>query len=305
MKKIIKNPLFTFILGALIFGGIGTVYALVINANEITYNNSKSNSNVTTVQGALEEIYDSASLNKFCEYKDNTYSKDNTNKLSVGTMYECTVGYDNNNAIKHNFYILAANNDKTIDMIMQHNLTEGTSTTTMTWMDAMGFFDDSNIANGIGTTAKSNWTNVLNINLPTAQAIANAVGNTSWKVENNTNTGWFCFGTGYDQTCNGNSGALKNDSQTIKNRWLFNYTRECSNSGCNQSLDNINENNVYEAYGYWTRDLVKNYLKDDTSYAWFVGRYGLLGNGTVSGADSRGVRPVITVYKNNLYSVYQ
>lgn len=55
MKKILKTPVFTFILGALIFGSIG-VFA-TISASSITYNN-------TTVDLALDDLYGKASKYK-------------------------------------------------------------------------------------------------------------------------------------------------------------------------------------------------------------------------------------------------
>ena len=50
MKKVIKNPLLTFIFGAIIFGSIG-VLASNILASQVTYNN-------TTVDLALNDLYE-------------------------------------------------------------------------------------------------------------------------------------------------------------------------------------------------------------------------------------------------------
>ena len=49
MKKVFKNPIFMFILGAVVFGSIG-VFASQIAASNITYNN-------TTVDLALNDLY--------------------------------------------------------------------------------------------------------------------------------------------------------------------------------------------------------------------------------------------------------
>ena len=63
MKRIIKNPIFTFILGALIFGGIVGVSAYTILANDIGYTPSdstwkKSNGeDITNVKDAIDELY--------------------------------------------------------------------------------------------------------------------------------------------------------------------------------------------------------------------------------------------------------
>ena len=67
---------------------------------------------------------------------------------------------------------------------MDRNITQGTGTTSMSWANAMKYFSD-----GDGRTYLSNWTNVIKIDLPTIQAIANAVNNSSWNVA--TNTDWW------------------------------------------------------------------------------------------------------------------
>ena len=169
---------------------------------------------------------------------------------------------------------------------MEHNITELVGTTkTMNWQTAMDYF-----RNGSGSAL--NWQ--VPVRLPEAQAIADAVGNTGWKTTEKDTNGWFCFGTGYNQSCSGNSGALKNDSLTLKNRWLFNYTRECENSGCvaSTSLDST------QAYGYWTSDMVIN--SSNPARAWIVGRLGDLNCYDVSDTASRGVRPVISILKSNM-----
>ena len=53
MKEIIKNNLFGFILGALLFGGISTVVATTILSSSVSY----TNNNQTTVESALNELY--------------------------------------------------------------------------------------------------------------------------------------------------------------------------------------------------------------------------------------------------------
>lgn len=67
MKRIIKNPIFTFILGTLIFGSIGVVSAYTIFANDIGYTPKdstwkKSNGeDITNVGDAIDELYNKAS----------------------------------------------------------------------------------------------------------------------------------------------------------------------------------------------------------------------------------------------------
>ena len=55
MKKIFKNPIFTFILGVLISSGV--VYAVNILSANVEYDNSQSGIEATTVEGAINELY--------------------------------------------------------------------------------------------------------------------------------------------------------------------------------------------------------------------------------------------------------
>jgi hypothetical protein len=170
---------------------------------------------------------------------------------------------------------------------MEHNITEGSGTTTMTWMNAMKYF-----RTGSGASIKAAWVYVQSVDLPMAQDIANAVGNTGWNMEDKSYDGWFYFdlsnGT-YGQT------QIANTSNLSNYRWLYNYTRECLAYGC----DAATSLGSTEAYGYWTSDIVAQ-QKDTTSRAWYVFRAGTLSSNTVSSGTHGGVRPVITVLKGNL-----
>ena len=69
MKKIIRNPIFTFILGALIFSG-ATVLAYDIFANQIGYEpewKASDGSDITNVGQAIDELYNIANENKHIE----------------------------------------------------------------------------------------------------------------------------------------------------------------------------------------------------------------------------------------------
>ena len=113
-------------------------------------------------------------------------------------------------------------------------------------------------------------------------------------MEDKNYEGWFYFdknGSSYGQTQVANASNLSNY------RWLYNYTRECKDYGC----DSATSLGSTEAYGYWTRDIVAQ-QKDSTGRAWIVHRYGSLSLNTVSNDAAHGVRPVITVLKSNLFS---
>ena len=154
-------------------------------------------------------------------------------------------------------------------MLMDRNITQGTSKTTMTWAEAMKYVNSNNLNN--------TWNNVLNIKLPSAQAIANAIGNNYFDITSGVSR--LCFED-------------KNNSTTCTHTnyddlWLWDYTRECQ--GCNNSLSST------EAYGYWTENLVNT-----TSYSWIVYRYGQLSYDSISSSGDYGFRPVITVLKSQL-----
>ena len=248
------------------------IYASSIASSIVTY--SRSNSSVSTVEGALNDLYSKVDIlnthEKFCTLKDTTYGSAN----QVGSMYECDPG----DGTLRNFYILTVNNDNTVDMIMQRNITDNTSTVTMSWYDAMKYIDNNNL--------KSSWTNVLDIDLPKAQAIVNAAGYSSWIAAESSAT-WWCFESNV-QDLTSSPYCINNDGN-LETMWLWDYLRECDSVNCLHSLDSTS------GYGYWTRDVVVG-----SSYAWAVYGYADFTYGTMSISDTRGVRPVITVLKNNL-----
>ena len=274
MKKIMKNPIFMFILGLLVSGV--TVYAASYAADQISYKS-------TTVKLALDDLYTKIPK-KFCELKSG-------DSLQIGSKYECDPG----DGTKRNFYVLAVDTNK-VKLIMEHNITEGSNTTTMTWMNAMKYFDT-----GAGASTKTSWKNVIDVDLPMAQDIANAVGNTSWKVEDNNYDGWFCLGLKDHSSCSAGNYSYTTDAgkeAVVPYQWLFNYTRNCSSFGC----DPETSLGTAEAAAYWTRDIVAQ-QKDSTGYAWHVALRGNLGYDAFSVANVSGIRPVITVLKSNLYKV--
>ena len=56
MKKIIKNNLLGFILGAIIFSGVSSVIAYSIASKDIEYDNSNSGIEATNLQDAMDEL---------------------------------------------------------------------------------------------------------------------------------------------------------------------------------------------------------------------------------------------------------
>ena len=274
MKKNVGSRLFSFILGAIIFGGIGVVSAYTFLASDTSFTPKDTGWEVDNVEDALNDIHrimNTTAFKKVCHYVNSDYSKDTSDKYSIGTKYECDPG----DGVKRNFYILKTSGEK-VDLIMEENIAKGT----MDWYSAMKYF-----RTGAGTSIKASWTNVQEIDLPKAQDIADAVGRTSWiAAENNS---WWCLES-HKQDSSSNPYCYNNDGN-LETLWLWDYTRECSSWKCEHSL------NSEWAYGYWTRDAILN-----TALAWRVSRNGSLSYDTASYSTFSGVRPVITVYRSNL-----
>ena len=68
MKKIIKNPIFIFILSAIIFGSMGVALAATILAKDVSYTPSNTNWKVDNVGDAIDELYNNYK-NKYQHYK--------------------------------------------------------------------------------------------------------------------------------------------------------------------------------------------------------------------------------------------
>ena len=196
----------------------------------------------------------------------------------MGTKYECDPG----DGTKRYFYILESHVNS-IDLIMDRNIT----TTNITWQNAKRYFR-------LGDGETLNWVNVQVVKLPEIQQIANAVNNTSWKYENsNNNNSWFCFGLNDQSSCAQGGWTYRTDTgkeQAKPYRWLYDYISGCTPFGCEFDV----ESSEPVQYGYWTNDSIIGYNE-----YWCIDKYAMINNCTIS--STRGVRPVITVLKTNLY----
>jgi len=63
MKRMIKNPIFMFILGAVLFSSITGVAAATFLASDISYTPKDTNWNVNNVKDAIDELYVKANAN--------------------------------------------------------------------------------------------------------------------------------------------------------------------------------------------------------------------------------------------------
>ena len=117
------------------------------------------------------------------------------------------------------------------------------------------------------------WKNTAR--LITANEIAKITEKTGFDASKK-NQDWFCLDTNQPDTT---SYCAKAQGKS-KYAWLFDYTYECTNYGCNTS--------DLSTWGYWT-----------STSSWHVSRFGHLSNTNANYADS-GVRPVITISKANI-----
>ena len=259
MINFIKNNLKTIV--AIIITFIVTlsmsVYATIkFQASEIEYND-------TPLDQVLDDLYNASRMD-FCHLVSEQFGTKN----NVGAKYKCNLG-DN---VDRYFYILTVNSNNTVDLIMDTNLVSNLS-----YSDAMNY-----LSSGVGSTYKTSWKNVYNIKLPDAVAIARAVGNNSWTVSGS----WFYF-----DKYNGSYGQTKvaSASNLSNYRWLFNYTKGCTNYGCDSGTDISTMSNAYVTSSVSGSDYrVVDYR-------------GIISSGPTSDTVSRlNVRPVITVLKSNL-----
>ena len=265
MKKYILGLL----TGIIIVGSISVV-AYQMNATQITYEPKDSSWNVNNVKSAIDDIKKNGVMKAVCKLKSGE-------ALTIGSKYECNPNGDG--TTKYNFYVLRVDTD-TVKLIMERNITDTVgSARTMDWQSAMNFF-----RNGAGKNL--GWK--TQVELPKAQDIADAVGNTGWDLQDKDYNGWFCLATKTQD----HSGSPYCDNQSAKN-YLYDYTRECSSWGCSNSLDSN------YAYGYWMSDIISKQL-DTTSRAWRVIMRGSLYRDVITSTANNGVRPIITINKNQI-----
>lgn len=168
-------------------------------------------------------------------------------------------------------------NDKegnaTVNVILDHN-----TTANVAWNSAGNNSEMKEVKIKLEEDTKD-WKNTAR--LITANEVAKITGYTSWGT-NITGYPWFCFDTNQQDDTNDCAKA----QGTSKYAWLFDYTKECTNYGCN--TPNLS------SWGYWTSTQYVNSI-----HVWFVSRNGRLDVNSAS-STGHGVRPVITISKSNI-----
>ena len=211
--------------------------------------------------------------------KDDLKQKFYSNRsLSVGTAVyynpvsgeECTGYIEANSTTETNsgcmkWYVVKYNSgDSTVDLILDHN-----TTAKVAW---------NSTADALKTDT-SNWKSDLRPRLITANEIAKITGNTGFDATQ-LGQSWFYLDSN-------NHTKIASSTSKSKYAWLFDYTKECTNSGCNKADSST--------YGYWT----STPNKGDSFSVWHVHSYGSLDGHDVTDTDL-GIRPVITISKSNI-----
>ena len=162
-------------------------------------------------------------------------------------------------------------NDKegnaTVNVILDHN-----TTANVAWNSTGNNSEMKEVADALKKDTRT-WKNTAR--LITANEIAKITEKTGFDASKK-NQDWFCLDTNQPDTT---SYCAKAQGKS-KYAWLFDYTYECTNYGCNTS--------DLSTWGYWT-----------STSSWHVSRFGHLSNTNANYADS-GVRPVITISKSNI-----
>ena len=162
-------------------------------------------------------------------------------------------------------------NDKegnaTVNVILDHN-----TTARVAWNSTGNNSEMKEVADALKKDTRT-WKNTAR--LITANEIAKITEKTGFDASKE-NQDWFCLDTNQPDTT---SYCAKAQGKS-EYAWLFDYTYECTNYGCNTS--------DLSTWGYWT-----------STSSWHVSRFGHLSNTNANYADS-GVRPVITISKSNI-----
>ena len=166
-------------------------------------------------------------------------------------------------------------NDKegnaTVNVILDHN-----TTARVTWNSTGNNSEMKEVADALKTDTKD-WKNTAR--LITANEVAKITGKTGFDASKEKQDWFYLDSNNQTQTANA--------SNKSKYAWLFDYTYECTNYGCNTS--------DLSTWGYWT----STRRAEDSTEAWHVSSRGNLTFLNVTNAGC-GIRPVITISKSNI-----
>ena len=215
-------------------------------------------------QAAKDSFYENGTAVTAVYYNPETGKKcdDYTEKNSTtGTKSGCMKWYVFNDK----------EGNATVNVILDHN-----TTANVAWNLTGNNSEMKEVKKALENDTKD-WKNTAR--LITANEIAKITGHPTFDASKE-NQDWFYLDSN-------NQTQIVNSTNKSKYAWLFDYTFDCTNNGCNTSDLNT--------WGYWTSTTETG----TTSRAWLVDRDGDLSSGSVTIAVI-GVRPVITISKSNI-----
>src|SRR5574344_193694 len=293
--------------GTLIVNSDGTVAMAIVLNNKCYVKTSSQYVDQITVSD------DTTNCTVSNENNYKTYSNGEAVYFNVSTGKTClaseAVSTTNTKTGCMKFYAFGdSSTSKTVNMILDHN----TTANNVNWAASVNtagpdktsgyayyqLLQDTNSWVGVETQSNYTYTNSstsytvkygddnAKVRFITANEIATITGNTSWNSNTKLETDWFYLDSNSQTQTAKSIGASKY-------AWLYDYTYQCTQYGCNAE-DNTSYNSNY-AWGYWISDAVSG----GSSNAWIVHQGGNLDNSNVTNTFY-GVRPVITVSKSNL-----
>ena len=239
--------------------------------------------------GKKYKYYLDDSANTGCkdDLKQKFYSK---RSLSVGTAvyYNPETGKKCNDYDKANsttgkksgcmkWYVVRDYSESAlVDLILDHN-----TTANVAWSSTTNSMTMKEVNAALLNDTRT-WSNANTARLIEASKVAGITGKTGW--DPNGDSPWFCFDTKQQDTTNSCAPKAQGTSEYA---WLFDYTKECTNFGCNTSDYTV---------GYWTSTPYRTY----SGYAWVIDCDGKLYLQDITNNADYGVRPVITVSKADI-----
>ena len=164
----------------------------------------------------------------------------------------------------------------TVNMILDHN------TTALVAYNSTGDNSEMKEVKVALENDTESWNKSINPRLITADEVARITGNSKFDSKISINTQWFCLDTNMPD----NTSDCVKEKGTSQYAWLFDYTKNCTNYGCN-IVD-------LSTSGYWTSTPV---FGKESSDAWYISKAGHIAAHYVVRSVNNGVRPVITVQK--------
>ena len=267
---------------------------ITLNVNNGVYSATKEydEENVTIVDGVVPLSYSVYANGTAVYFNPETGTRCTAGEAvsTTGTKTGCMKWYAFNDSggseaptinliLDHNTTALVAWNSTGSNVSGPTNVMTQLASDTSSWAGVPTRTDNYNVSNGTATYTINYST--YKARLITAAELATISGNYSFSEATTPYTSWFYLDSNNQTQTVTTTGASSYD-------WLFDYTRDCTYSGCN--IDDTSN------FGYWTSTAVSG----NSAYVWYMYRNGSLGTFSADLATSFGIRPVITVSKNKL-----